>query len=532
MKRLVKKVFSPPSLQLNGMVVCEVVFLLVASLAVMFYYTRDTLRKESMKTAEQTLEGTVQHVDNVLLSVEQSAGNVYWDLMTHLDHPERMYTYCRKTVECNPNITGCAIAFKPGFYPDRGMFMTYVQRKRYDSPELVTSEAFGSKKYTEQNWYCEPMNTGSICWLNPLKGDPEDKNTSLMSFCIPIYLQSQTTERPNAQTTERLNDQTTERPNDQTTERPNDQRQVVGVFVVNLSLDLLSQIVLAAKPSPNSYSILIKNNGKYIVHPDHDKLTGQAVFGENTDSPSLRETAKAMLAGEKGCKPFSTDGENYFMFFKPFERTNVEGRSMGNLNWSIGLVYPEEDLFHIYKDLFLHVLTIAVIGLLLFFVLTRLIISKQLKPLRKLTETAQSIAEGHFEAPDPEKTKRKDEIGQFQKHFDQMQSALTSRVSELEQLTATLQERGEELRKTYKQTQEDNRVKTTFLHSMSNKMIVNAKAIGTSVKTLCENYQTISLQEANHEIDTIKQKSETILYVLNQMFNASGHEAGKEDDHE
>ena len=68
----------------------EVAVLLSLSMAVMFYFSRQALKEESLHDAEQTLEDTVLKIDNILLSVEQTAGNFYWDLLTHLDQPARM----------------------------------------------------------------------------------------------------------------------------------------------------------------------------------------------------------------------------------------------------------------------------------------------------------------------------------------------------------------------------------------------------------------------------------------------------------
>ena len=119
MQKIIKKFFSAPSIKLNSLVVIEIVTLLLASLGGLFYYTRKTLVEEVKMDAELRLEGAVQHVDNILLSIEQSTGNIYHALSEHLDQPDRMQTYCWKLVESNPNIDGCVIAFKPDYYPGR-----------------------------------------------------------------------------------------------------------------------------------------------------------------------------------------------------------------------------------------------------------------------------------------------------------------------------------------------------------------------------------------------------------------------------
>ena len=85
MKKLLKSVFSPPSLRVDLIVICGVVLLLIVSLSVMFYFSRKAVQRETSLYAEQTLEGTSRHIDNALLSVEQSMTNIYCELLNHLD---------------------------------------------------------------------------------------------------------------------------------------------------------------------------------------------------------------------------------------------------------------------------------------------------------------------------------------------------------------------------------------------------------------------------------------------------------------
>ena len=88
------------------MVICQTVLLLVVTLGVMLYFSRQTLKEEAIQDAEETLAGTVQQIDNVLLSIEQTTEYTYQDLLGHLDEPERMETYCRKVVEGKPVCRG------------------------------------------------------------------------------------------------------------------------------------------------------------------------------------------------------------------------------------------------------------------------------------------------------------------------------------------------------------------------------------------------------------------------------------------
>ena len=117
------------SVRVSLTIVSAIGVLLAVALLIMLRYSWEAIREEAVKDAEQTLETTVEQIDNVLLSVEQTSGNFYWDLMRHLDQPDRMYDYCQRIIETNPNITGCAIAFEPHYYQEKGqLFMAYYHR--------------------------------------------------------------------------------------------------------------------------------------------------------------------------------------------------------------------------------------------------------------------------------------------------------------------------------------------------------------------------------------------------------------------
>jgi methyl-accepting chemotaxis protein/sigma-B regulation protein RsbU (phosphoserine phosphatase) len=505
MLMLTKKISQTLSLRLSLIVACVVALLLLVSLVVMFQFSRQTLREKSLQNAEETLDATVQDIDNVLLSVEQSAGNVYWQVMTHLNRPDSMLSYSRRLVECNPYIVGCAIVFKPYYYPGRELFMAYIHRKGHSattnaSSELVVQETFVNRPYTMQVWYTEPMTLGHACWTDPLKNeDTEDE--ALATFCLPLFDRS---------------------------------GKPVGVVAVDVAIELLSQIVLAAKPSPNGYSTLLASNGSYIVHPNKEKLTKQNVFSqfvnENTD-PSMLRVVKAMVDGESGQQHIIMNDEEWYVVYKPFMRSAVEGRTTDYLGWSVAVVYPEEDIFGDYNRLLYLVLAIAFLGLVFVVGLSSLFVHRQLLPLDMLTKAAQQISQGHYDMTIPD-TARADEIGQLQEDFQQMQHSLAIRIAELEDLNSQLKERGKELQQANHQAQEADRMKTAFLHQMTNKMLEPSETLNSHVATLCSNYYTISPDDASHEIEIIRKQGNTIIDLVDDMIQSADNETGKEDAHE
>lgn len=443
MTKLPKLITRTLSFRLSLTVIAALATLLVASLLVIFVFSRKAVKEESLKNAVQTLDATMQRIDNILLKVEQSSGNIYWKMLPYIHQPEKVALYTRKLVETTPYITDCTIT--------------------WDTDTSATDSIF----------------TG---WINPEKKD----TNAITTFRLPLF----------------------------------DRQRKVGVMDVNVSLTLVSRILLEAKPSPNSFCTLLKPDGTVVVHPDSTALNQNILEFVKDDDPTMGEAALAMLSGETDYKKVKLKGEDYYVFFKPFERAEVLGRAMSKLGWSAGVIYPEEDIFGDYNRLLYHVLIIAVIGLLLLLVSCRLYIHQQLLPLRKLERSAQDIADGDYDTP-IRHSKRRDEVGRLQNHFREMQQSLSARMGEMQQLSDTLQQRGEELQATYEQAQAAERMKTNFLYNMSDQMKSPVDVIRQSVLTLCDHSKKLTGQETDQLTMRIQQRGDQVTALLNQLIAES-----------
>jgi HAMP domain-containing protein len=415
----------------------------LVALLIIFVFSRKAVKEEALMDASQTLEATMQRIDNILLKVEQSSGNVYWKMLPYIHQPEKLELYTRKLVETTPYIIDCGIT--------------------WDTDSAAADSIF----------------TG---WINP-----EEKNVkAITTFRLPVF----------------------------------DGRRKVGVMDVDVSLALISKLVLEAKPSPNSFCTLLKPDGTVIVHPDSTILNHHILELTQDDHPSMTEAAQAMLNGETGYRYVKLDGEDYYVFYKPFERAEVMGRAMSKLGWSAGIVYPEDDIFGDYNRLLYTVLIIAVIGLALLFLTCRFYIRHQLMPLRKLEKSAQRIAEGNYDEP-IRHSRRRDEVGRLQNHFLEMQLSLATRMGEMEQLSETLKERGEELQATYEQAQAAERMKTNFLYNMSDQMMAPVDGIRKRVLTISDPSKQLTEEDTNQLVDGIQQRGEKVTALLNQLIAES-----------
>lgn len=437
MTRLTRIFARTLSFRLSLMVIGALAFLLMIALIIMFVFSRKLVKKEALQDAGQTLEATVQQIDNILLDVEQSSGNIYWKMMNHLNQPDKVEVYTRKLAEINPYILDCRVIWDT------------------DSDAIDVNIA---------------------CWV-----EPSSENDGLFSFLLPIFKE----------------------------------QKKVGVLKADLSPTLLSRIVRDTKPSPNSFCTLLGKSGSFIVYPDSTMLSTN-VLELASEDPTVADAAESMLAGETGYKYFRMDGENYYVFFKPFERTFMRERSMADLEWSAGIIYPENDIFGDYNRLLYYVLIIAIVGLLLLLFLCRLFIHHQFLPLRQLAMSAQHIAEGRYDEPIPD-SRQQNEVGRLQNHFLQMQQSLATRMGEMKQLTETLKERGEELQATYEHAEGADRMKTNFLYNMSSEMISPVNGIYHSVMAISNNHQKPDEEETDQIVTDIRQQGGRITALLNQL---------------
>ena len=350
-----------------------------------------------------------------------------------------------------------------------------VESSPYISNCIIALED-GNNPYKNEAWYVNTLNTNTARWMK-MRVERDSVVEQYLSFCLPIYVHNQPT---------------------------------LGVIRADVSLSLLSSIIADAKPSPNSFCALIDGKGSFIIHPTGDFLLDSSAF--KLQSQSLHHVFNSMVAGE---------------FYKPFKRANVPNRSMEDHGWSIGLAYAEEDIFGVFTSLHNMVVIIAFLGLVLMYLHIRLIIRHHIKPLKMLTEQAERIAKGDFKEPIPASL-HIDEIGVLQDNFRRMQKSLDVNMGQLEELTETIKERSNELQAAYKEAKKAEKMKTVFLHHMTNQMIAPANAIADDVSTLCNYDQTTAEKSVSQLVGNIQQNGTTITKLLNNLINLSEQEMDEE----
>ena len=395
MKKILTYIRRKLSVRVSLWVVFFAAIIFNVALGFLFYQSREAVRQEAINRATQILDKTSLRVDSILNRVEVASNMTKWLVERHPDKADSMFVYSRGMLQNNPDFYNCSIAFEPYYFKDKGRYFSAYTKHVSDSIRTIQGGS-DSYQYFFADWYLMPQLLEKPCWTEPYMDLDVATNTSEM---VTSYCQILTDK----------------------------QGQLIGVINISLSLNWLSQTISAVKPYPNSYSIMIGRGGTYFVHPDTTKITRQTIFTQTLEHPDTALTAlgHAMQRGEEGLKHMNINGKDSYVFYKP----------LGQTGCSMAIVCPESDIFSGFYRLRHTIMTIIIVGLLLMLYFFIRIITRELKPLRRLAHEAETIASGQFDAVLPD-FERIDEIGQLSHSFGNMQQSLVKYIDELKETTA------------------------------------------------------------------------------------------------
>ena len=367
---------------------------------------RTGVRAEVDKDAAQVLDNAVLRLDDILDDVERTASVLYRFVIRDLDKPDMMVSHSNNTIRYNSALSGCSISFEPGYYPSKGEYYSIYSWPGENDKIEWEQEGADDYRYYEKEWYLYSKQLGYDCWTEPYldtTGIAGKEVEMLISYCTPVF----------------------------------DSTSVfVGAITLDLSLKQLSEALYNVRPYPNAYCILIGEGGKYLVHPDSDKLMTHSIYSdaEELAVPELVKLGESMEKQERGEQELFLNGQHYYVFYRPVPTTG----------WNIAIFCPESDIYGGYDRLQRKILWSLLAGLALVFLLSVLLIRHQLAPLAKLAEEADYIASGNFDRPMPVR-KRNDEIGVLSQSFVHMQSSLVRHIQELTESTASRERMEREL---------------------------------------------------------------------------------------
>ena len=383
------------SVRVSLWVVFFAAVIFVAALGFLFMQSRAAVRQEAISHATEILDKTSLRVTGILNRVEVASNMTDWLVNRHPEDADSMLVYSRAMLKNNADFYNCSIAFEPYHFREHGRYFSAYSR--HDADTIRTTQGGSDAyQYFYMDWYLMPKLLGKASWTEPYMDLDVATNTRDMvtSYCRPIY---------------------------------NEAGEFIGVINTGLSLNWLSETISSVKPYPNSYSIMLGKGGTYFVHPDNTKLLKKTIFTDTMEQPDSALTAlgHAMQRGEEGMRQLKLNNQHCYVFYKP----------LGVTGWSMAIVCPESDIFRGFDRLRRTVLGIVAVGLLLMLFFFIRIITRELQPLGRLANEAETIASGQFQTQLPD-LGRVDEIGQLSQSFGNMQQSLVNYINELKTTTA------------------------------------------------------------------------------------------------
>ena len=385
---------SKLSRRITWRVILTMVLFGVLIIVAVFLFDMSASKAESEERAQHIIDVVEGKLTTMLSGVEITATNNVAEFEEQLDTPEKVYEAMLHELRFNNRYLGCGIGFEPDYFPSQGRwFEPYV---RFVDSTHVERNQIGSAQhdYHHQEWYLKgrSLERGKGYLTDPYFDNAGGK-CLLSTYVKPVF---------------------------------DREGRRVGVYGIDLNLDWIEQTIVSEEKRVKSLSLLDED-------PDDDEENeffiqildskGKKIAGSETlDNDVLKTILKEDSIGFEKLKE---DGFNYFITSKRLARTG----------WTL-VVAQHRDfvLLNGYAMGTILILFMTLGGIVMFFFTSRGI-RKAIKPLRFLTDSAQEVAQGHFDTPLPT-FKHQDEIAQLRDSFSTMQQSLKQYVEELRVSTA------------------------------------------------------------------------------------------------
>lgn len=380
------------------------VFLVTGAIfAYIYKVSHDTILSNLKENSRLLTLSTVNKVEKILTAVQKIPDNLSKIIETGAYTPEELEKLLKLAVSGNKEICGAAISFEPDYKGPAGKYSgIYVYKKNNEIKCEKTGK--GNTSDLIRDWYLIPKELSAPLWSEPYY-DEGGGNIVMSTYSVPLFRYE------------------------------GDKKIFIGILAADLSLEWLQEIVSSIKVYETGYAFMISRNGSLATHPKKDIIMNATIFSiaEEADSPQLREIGRHMIKGESS--------------FAEVEYRNIANGKMSWISyapvtingWSLGIVYPIEELTASLNKLFKAVSVFSIIGALILLVVIIFISRSITSPLRKLAFATQKIGEGTFNAELPE-INTTDEISELTKTFSVMQETLKHTIEQLKNANAELEE--------------------------------------------------------------------------------------------
>ena len=372
-----------------------VVLAMMAVIAGVVYFTvSEYMDDEAEMRFQIVMMRAHREIQRRLSDVYVATNNNVHEIERDIDDPDKLYAHLERIVKENPWIVSCGLLFVPDYYPEKGKyFVPFATRDTADVVSVIRIDTV-YHDYFEDDWYVARMESDSADWVDPYFEDPQLTTyiapRLLTTYAVPIH---------------------------------NREGQPVALLCSDLSLeDLRNDMLQKVRQGKRnyeqnekhpSYNCIIDCNGRYVLHPDRDRM--------------LKDTldAKVTFKGKEGTVSAIVDGVPSWIFY----------HHLKYVEWTVMMVVPENLIQQHGRMLNTIILLVMLIGLAAIYLFCRQQIRKVTSPLHRFARSAEEVAKGNFNAPLPD-IRDDDEIRLLRDSFGNMQQSLSRYIDELKTTTA------------------------------------------------------------------------------------------------
>ena len=342
-------------------------------------------------------DGIAGNVETMLQLAKTVTFNNRSDVEANMDSPEHVFDALERIMKINKRLAGCFVAFEPDYFKGQGRwFEAYAY---YADSTHVDCRQIGSPQHDYFNgaWYQRGLSLerDDDGYLTDLYYDDTVNSGMFCSYVIPVF---------------------------------DCQGRKVGVYGVDLNLDFLDVIIDEAMRNVRK---------EFMVDAQEDiGEDGEIYFSiQIIDSKGNRITGSdsldiSMLKGEQEVVDRELDMKD--LKHTPYY---INAKQLGATGWTL-VVFQHRDLVFTWGWVLAVIIVFCMgIGCLVIFFFTTRSIRRATKPLGFLSESAQEVAKGNFDAPLPT-FKHNDEVARLRDSFGTMQQSLKEYLEEQKALSA------------------------------------------------------------------------------------------------
>jgi serine phosphatase RsbU (regulator of sigma subunit)/HAMP domain-containing protein len=357
---------------------------------------RSIFKSNLSVSAKNLSHSTLNKIESIIKAVEKIPQQMALSLDGSSYSKEELLLLLRKTVENNPEIYGSTIAFEPYMFDaDSRYFAPYYYKN--DKEIKFTFIGSESYKYFLWDWYKIPKEKNQSVWSEPYF-DEGAGNIIMATYSVPFYREGK------------------------------DGRELMGIVTADISLDWLQEMVSSIKVAETGYAFLLSKKGTMIMHPKKELVMNSSVFSlaDKFNRPDILKVWQRMTNGETdfiSMKHLIT-GKDTWLFYAPLPSNG----------WSLGVVFPKEELLVGINRLQIDLRIFAAVGMALLLLVILFIARSITKPIRKLSFAAEEMAKGNMDVVIP-KINSNDEVGKLARSFDYMERSIKLHIQQIEYIS-------------------------------------------------------------------------------------------------